>query len=51
MALQININNLSAINNLGNNYKYLLNFNKAEEIFSKSAKNKTRLCNCLSKLW
>jgi len=40
LALQINTNNLSAINNLGNNYKYLLNFNKAEENFLKVLKIK-----------
>ena len=40
VALQINTNNLSAINNLGNNYKYLYNFNKAEENFLKVLKIK-----------
>ena len=39
-ALQINTKNLSATNNLANNYKYIYDFDKAEEYFQKSLKIK-----------
>ena len=41
IANQINPNNISVLNNLGNNFKYRFNFNKAREFFLLALKKKT----------
>ena len=41
------VNTISAINNLGNNYKYLFNYTKAEEYFNKAIEQNSKYLNAL----
>ena len=46
-TLQVNPENISAVNNLGNNYKYINNFEKAEEYFKKAIQAKPNYISAL----